>query len=74
MRPVGVFESGVSPGGWREVTVNGHVRKMREERSSRVPGEEVGGGREGGREGEGYQCMCVCLHVCEYTVGRFLNA
>jgi pellino protein len=41
MRPVGVFESGVSPGEWREVTVNGHVRKMRKERSSRCPGVEV---------------------------------
>ena len=50
MRPVGVFESGVNPGEWREVTVNGHVRKMREERSSRVPGEEVGGKMEGERE------------------------
>ena len=41
MRPVGVFESGVSPGEWREVTVNGQVRKMRKERSSRSPGVEV---------------------------------
>ena len=41
MRPVGVFESGVSPGEWREVTVSGHVRKMREMRSARSPGEEV---------------------------------
>ena len=41
MRPVGVFESGVSPGEWREVTVNGHVRKMRKERSSRCTGVEV---------------------------------
>ena len=42
MRPVGVFESGVSPGEWREVTVCGNVRKMRELRSSRSPGKEVG--------------------------------
>ena len=41
MRPVGVFESGVNPGEWREVTVNGHVMKMRKERSSRSPGTEV---------------------------------
>lgn len=41
MRPVGVFESGVSPGEWREVTVNGQVRKMRALRSARSPGEEV---------------------------------
>ncbi|CAI8030835.1 E3 ubiquitin-protein ligase pellino homolog 2 [Geodia barretti] len=41
MRPVGVFESGVSPGEWREVTVNGHVRKMRKERSSRCTGVEA---------------------------------
>lgn len=46
MRPVGVFESGVSPGEWREVTVNGHVRRMREVRSSRLPGEEVGWRRD----------------------------
>lgn len=43
MRPVGVFESGVSPGEWREVTVNGQVRKMRALRSARSPGEEVRG-------------------------------
>jgi pellino protein len=41
MRPVGVFESGVSPGEWREVTVSGHVRRMREMRSARSPGDEI---------------------------------
>ena len=41
MRPVGTFESGVSPGEWREVTVMGNVRKLRAQRSSRIPGEPV---------------------------------
>eukprot|EP00731_Ephydatia_muelleri_P027733 Em0019g606a len=41
MRPTGVFESGVSPGEWREVTVMGNVRKLRAQRSSRTPGDPV---------------------------------
>ena len=41
MRPVGTFESGVSPGEWREVTVMGNVRNMRGQRSSRIPGGAV---------------------------------
>ena len=41
MRPVGNFESGVSPGEWREVTVMGNVRKLRTQRSSRIPGDPV---------------------------------
>lgn len=41
MRPTGTFESGVSPGEWREVTVMGNVRKLRAQRSSRIPGESV---------------------------------
>ena len=41
MRPTGTFESGVSPGEWREVTVMGSVRKLRAQRSSRSPGEPV---------------------------------
>ncbi len=43
MRPVGVFESGVMPGEWREVTVMGNVRKLRAQRSSRLPGDPVSG-------------------------------
>ncbi len=41
MRPSGTFESGVSPGEWREVTVMGSVRTLRVQRSSRQPGEAV---------------------------------
>lgn len=37
LRPIGAFESGVEPGEWMEVTVMGNVRKMRPERSSRIP-------------------------------------
>ncbi len=38
MRPTGTFESGVTPGEWREVTVMGNVRKLRAQRSARIPG------------------------------------
>ena len=41
MRPVGNFESGVSPGEWQEVTVMGNTRKLRNQRSSRIPGDTV---------------------------------
>ena len=41
MRPVGTFESGVSPSAWREVSVMGNMLKLREQRSSRNPGDEV---------------------------------
>lgn len=41
MRPTGTFESGVCPGEWREVTVMGNVRKLRDQRSSRDPGDSV---------------------------------
>ena len=70
MRPVGVFESGVSPGEWREVTVNGRVRNLREERSARTPGKEVG---RGGVSGLVWSvclpaylpaCLPTCLPAC----------
>ena len=41
LRPIGAFESGVEPGEWMEVTVMGNVRKMRPERSSRIPNSPV---------------------------------
>ena len=41
MWPAGVFESGVQPGDWREVTIGGNVKRMREERSARAPGAGV---------------------------------
>ena len=41
MRPTGTFESGVAPGEWREVTVMGNVRALREQRSARIPGNSV---------------------------------
>lgn len=41
MRPVGIFESGVAPSEWREVSVMGNVLKLREQRSSRNPGASV---------------------------------
>ncbi len=47
MRPTGTFESGVCPGEWREVTVMGNVRSLREQRSSRIPGEQVSNGGGG---------------------------
>ena len=41
MRPVGPFDTGVCPGQWTEVTIMGNVRQMRNQRSSRIPGEAV---------------------------------
>ena len=41
LRPKGVFESGVEPGEWREVTVMGNVRERRPLRSSRELGSPV---------------------------------
>ena len=41
LRPVGVFESGVEPAQWQEVTVMGNIREMRPQRSSRTPGSAV---------------------------------
>ena len=43
LRPVGVFESGVEPGQWQEITVMGNIREMRPQRSSRTPGAAVSG-------------------------------
>ena len=43
LRPVGVFESGVEPGQWQEITVMGNIREMRPQRSSRTPGSAVSG-------------------------------
>ena len=36
-----MFESGVEPGEWREVTVMGNIRERRPLRSSREPGPPV---------------------------------
>ncbi len=44
MRPVGTFESGVTPSEWREASVMGNMLKLREQRSARTPGESVSGG------------------------------
>ncbi|XP_019850677.1 PREDICTED: pellino isoform X1 [Amphimedon queenslandica] len=41
LRPQGVFESGVEPGEWREVTVMGNLRERRPLRSSREPGPPI---------------------------------
>ena len=60
MRPVGVFESGVSPGEWREVTVSGHVRRMRAMRSARSPGVEVW------EWDSVYACTVECFCMCFY--------
>ena len=41
LRPVGVFESGVEPDTWKEVTVMGNIRETRVQRSSRQPNTAV---------------------------------
>jgi pellino protein len=41
LRPVGVFEAGVDPGQWLEVTVMGNIRQMRPSRSAREPGPSI---------------------------------
>ena len=41
LRPVGVFESGVNPDQWHEITVMGNVRQMRPNRLVREPGAPV---------------------------------
>ena len=57
MRPSGTFESGVNPGDWREATVMGNVRRLREQRSSRLPGQQV---RRGNRSPlPSYTRVCV---------------
>ena len=64
MRPTGTFESGVAPGEWREVTVMGNVRKLRAQRSSRIPGSPVS------HVSFSVCCVvfcCVCASVCMHA-------
>jgi pellino protein len=67
MRPTGTFESGVAPGEWREATVMGNVRALREQRSSRIPGDAVSMIRAFLREGGDIAHSSFDLQIHEET-------